>query len=85
MFCCVSMQRFLSLEAMRLECTREFRTKNEKTASPSEQLCKKEKRPVDAVSSISRYSKEIEEIEEKLEVISTRCHYVENKVTGKQV
>ncbi|XP_039857558.1 centrosomal protein of 55 kDa-like isoform X6 [Simochromis diagramma] len=77
-------ERFLSLEAMRLECTREFRTKHEKTASPSEQLCEKEKRPVDAVSSISRYSREIEEIEEKLEVISTRCQYVENKVTGKQ-
>ncbi|XP_006783906.1 centrosomal protein of 55 kDa-like isoform X3 [Neolamprologus brichardi] len=77
-------ERFLSLEAMRLECTQEFRTKREKTASPSEQLCKKEKRPVDAVSSISRYSREIEEIEEKLEVISTRCQYVENKVTGKQ-
>ncbi|XP_039477590.1 centrosomal protein of 55 kDa-like isoform X6 [Oreochromis aureus] len=77
-------ERFLSLEAIRLECTREFRTKHEKTASPSEQLCKKEKRPVDAVSSISRYSREIEEIEEKLEVISTRCQYVENKVTGKQ-
>ncbi|CAI5654206.1 unnamed protein product [Oreochromis niloticus] len=77
-------ERFLSLEAIRLECTREFRTKHEKTASSSEQLCKKEKRPVDAVSSISRYSREIEEIEEKLEVISTRCQYVENKVTGKQ-
>ncbi|XP_076747775.1 centrosomal protein of 55 kDa isoform X3 [Maylandia zebra] len=77
-------ERFLSLEAIRLECTREFRTKHEKTASPSEQLCEKEKRPVDAVSSISRYSREIEEIEEKLEVISTRCQYVEKKVTGKQ-
>ncbi|XP_005914042.1 centrosomal protein of 55 kDa isoform X5 [Haplochromis burtoni] len=43
-------ERFLSLEAMRLECTREFRTKHEKTASPSEQLCEKEKRPVDADS-----------------------------------
>ncbi|XP_006783907.1 centrosomal protein of 55 kDa-like isoform X4 [Neolamprologus brichardi] len=43
-------ERFLSLEAMRLECTQEFRTKREKTASPSEQLCKKEKRPVDADS-----------------------------------
>ncbi|XP_031591117.2 centrosomal protein of 55 kDa-like isoform X4 [Oreochromis aureus] len=43
-------ERFLSLEAIRLECTREFRTKHEKTASPSEQLCKKEKRPVDADS-----------------------------------
>ncbi|CAI5654200.1 unnamed protein product [Oreochromis niloticus] len=43
-------ERFLSLEAIRLECTREFRTKHEKTASSSEQLCKKEKRPVDADS-----------------------------------
>ncbi|XP_076747776.1 centrosomal protein of 55 kDa isoform X4 [Maylandia zebra] len=43
-------ERFLSLEAIRLECTREFRTKHEKTASPSEQLCEKEKRPVDADS-----------------------------------
>ncbi|XP_026045588.1 centrosomal protein of 55 kDa-like isoform X6 [Astatotilapia calliptera] len=77
-------ERFLSLEAIRLECTQEFRMKHEKTASPSEQLCEKEKRPVDAVSSISRYSREIEEIEEKLEVISTRCQYVEKKVTGKQ-
>ncbi|XP_026045585.1 centrosomal protein of 55 kDa-like isoform X4 [Astatotilapia calliptera] len=43
-------ERFLSLEAIRLECTQEFRMKHEKTASPSEQLCEKEKRPVDADS-----------------------------------
>ncbi|XP_030603532.1 centrosomal protein of 55 kDa-like isoform X2 [Archocentrus centrarchus] len=77
-------ERFLSLETIRLECSLELKTKDEKTVCPGDHLCKKEKSPMYGVSSISRYSREIEEIEDKLEVISARCQYLKNKVTGKQ-
>lgn len=58
--------------------------KDEKTALPSEQLSKKGGNPKDVVR-ISGYATETEEIKNKLVSISTRCQFLESKVTGKKV
>ncbi|XP_074502018.1 centrosomal protein of 55 kDa-like isoform X2 [Sebastes fasciatus] len=81
-------QRFLSLETVRLESCQQLKAKDEE-ALPSEQLSKKEGNLMDVVSmrrkrSISSYSREIEEIKNQVVSISTRCQYLENKVARKK-
>ncbi|KAF1375700.1 hypothetical protein PFLUV_G00222920 [Perca fluviatilis] len=82
-------ERFLSLETVRLESCQQLTAKDEKVALLSEQLSKKEGKMMDVVSmrrkrSISSYSTEIEEIKNKLVSVSTRCQYLENKVAQKK-
>lgn len=79
----MSFQRFLSLETVRLESSQQFTTKDEK-------LSQKEGSLMDVVSmrrkrSMSSYSREIEEIKNKLVSVSARCQYLENKVARKKV
>ncbi|XP_040905253.1 centrosomal protein of 55 kDa-like isoform X2 [Toxotes jaculatrix] len=61
-------ERFLSLETVRLENYPQLMAKDEKTALPSEQLSKKGGNLMDEVAMrrISTYSREIEEIKNKL-------------------
>ncbi|XP_034754837.1 centrosomal protein of 55 kDa isoform X3 [Etheostoma cragini] len=82
-------ERFLSLETVRLESCQQLTAKDEKVALLSEQLSQKEGKLMDVVSmrrkrSISSYSREIEEIKNKLVSISTRCQYLESKVAQKK-
>lgn len=84
------LQRFLSLETVRLEFCQQVTAKNEKLALLSEQLSKKEEKQIDTVSmmrkrDISSYSREIEEIKNKLVSASIRCQYLKNKVAGNKV
>ncbi|XP_039994734.1 centrosomal protein of 55 kDa-like isoform X4 [Xiphias gladius] len=58
-------ERFLSLESVRLESPQQLVAKDEKTALPSEQLSKKGGNPKDVVR-ISGYATETEEIKNKL-------------------
>ncbi|KAK9541521.1 hypothetical protein VZT92_001556 [Zoarces viviparus] len=78
-------ERLLSLETVSCQ---QLTTRDEK-ALPSEQMSKKEGKQMDVVSmrrkrSISSYSREVEEIKNKLVSVSTRCQYLENKVTRKK-
>ncbi|XP_039994732.1 centrosomal protein of 55 kDa-like isoform X2 [Xiphias gladius] len=59
-------ERFLSLESVRLESPQQLVAKDEKTALPSEQLSKKGGNPKDVVR-ISGYATETEEIKNKLD------------------
>ncbi|KAM6923113.1 centrosomal protein of 55 kDa-like isoform 1-T1 [Lycodopsis pacificus] len=81
-------ERLLSLETVGLVSCQQLTTKDEK-ALPSEQMSKKEGKQMDVVSmrrkrSISSYSREVEEIKNKLVSVSTRCQYLENKVARKK-
>ncbi|KAM7385557.1 hypothetical protein PAMP_001637 [Pampus punctatissimus] len=83
------LERFLSLETVRLEGSQQSTAKDEKISLPSEQLSKNEENLMDVVSTrsktqISTYSREIEEIKNKLVSVSTRCQYLENKVAEKK-
>ncbi|XP_032396453.1 centrosomal protein of 55 kDa isoform X8 [Etheostoma spectabile] len=82
-------ERFLSLETVRLESCQQLTAKDEKVALLSKQLSKKEGKLMDVVSmrrkrSISSYSRDIEEIKNKLVSVSTRCQYLESKVAQKK-
>ncbi|XP_035519289.1 centrosomal protein of 55 kDa-like isoform X1 [Morone saxatilis] len=82
-------ERFLSLETVRLESSQQLTGEDEQIASPPEQLSKKEGKLSDVVSmrrkrSMSSYCREMEEVKNKLVSVSTRCQYLENKVAGKK-
>ncbi|XP_044069664.1 centrosomal protein of 55 kDa-like isoform X2 [Siniperca chuatsi] len=82
-------ERFLSLETVRLESCQQMTAKDENIALPPEQLSKKEEKLMDVVSmrrnrSISSYAREIEEIKNKLVSVAARCQYLENNVAGKK-
>ncbi|KAM7408674.1 hypothetical protein PAMA_002412 [Pampus argenteus] len=83
------LERFLSLETVRLEGSQQSTDKDEKISLSSEQLSKNEGNLMDVVSTrsktkISSYSREMEEIKNKLVSVSTRCQYLENKVAEKK-
>ncbi|XP_051271435.1 centrosomal protein of 55 kDa-like isoform X3 [Dicentrarchus labrax] len=82
-------ERFLSLETVRLESCQQLTGKDEEIALPPEQLSKKEGKLMDVVSmrrkrSMSSYCREMEEVKNNLVSVSTRCQYLENKVAGKK-
>ncbi|XP_063730440.1 centrosomal protein of 55 kDa-like isoform X2 [Eleginops maclovinus] len=83
------LERFLSLEKVRLKSSQQLTAKQENIALPSEQLRKKEGHLMDVVSmrrkiSLSSYCGETEEIKNKLVSVSTRCQQLENKVERKK-
>ncbi|XP_026165389.1 centrosomal protein of 55 kDa-like [Mastacembelus armatus] len=81
-------ERFLSLETIRLESSQPPPTKDEKTALPPEQMSNRGRNPLTekitenmkTKRSIASYAREIEEIKNKLVVVSARCQYLENKL-----
>ncbi|XP_041865740.1 centrosomal protein of 55 kDa-like isoform X2 [Melanotaenia boesemani] len=81
-------ERFLSLETMRLEGCQQLTAKDEKAALSTEELCTKEGNSTDGVTmrrnSTSIYTEELEEIKNKLASISSKCQYLESKVSEKQ-
>uniref|UniRef100_UPI0037E967C5 centrosomal protein of 55 kDa-like n=1 Tax=Semicossyphus pulcher TaxID=241346 RepID=UPI0037E967C5 len=83
------LERFLTLETLRLENCQQQKTKDKNISLQSEQLSNAEDQKMDGVSVrsqriISSYSREMEEIKTKLVSISTRCQHLENKVARKK-
>lgn len=81
-------ERFLSLETMRLETYQLLAAKDKKISMPSEQQSKKEENLMDICMrmkrSISSYAQETEEIRNQIVNLSTRCQYLKDKVAGKK-
>ncbi|XP_060896990.1 centrosomal protein of 55 kDa-like [Labrus mixtus] len=79
------LERFLTLETVRLENCQQLKAKAVEMALPSEQLSGKEDDLFDGVSMrrkrvMPSYSSEIAEIKSKLVSVTSRCQYLENKV-----
>nr|XP_043902179.1 uncharacterized protein LOC122782051 isoform X2 [Solea senegalensis] len=78
-------QRFISLQTVRMENSQQLMDEHNKTASPPV-LSKKGSNLMEGVNKdrVSAYARETEEIKNKLVSLSARCQYLENKVKGKK-
>ncbi|KAK2824331.1 hypothetical protein Q5P01_021506 [Channa striata] len=82
-------ERFLSLESVRLDFFKHQTAKDDKTDSPREPLSEGDSTLTDVVNMqrqriISACATEIEEIKNKLVNLSTKCQHLEKKVAGKK-